>query len=256
MVMKRIRFVIVFSLILLSVGSCFSQQNPDQLWKQAEKYYSEQQYDKAVDLYAQICAFGESASLYYNYANALFKTNQLGKTILYYERALQLDPSNEDIKNNLQFAYSTQRDKIDVIQPFFAKKWLVGFGNCFNSDTWAYISIAFFIATLLFLLLYLFGKILWLRKIALFATFFSLFIVIVSFSYSFYTRNRIINNTYAIVMSGSVTLKSSPDISGTDMFNLHEGAKVDVKQQISGWSEVSISDGRVGWLPSSDIENI
>ena len=67
------------------------------------------------------------------------------------------------------------------------------------------------------------------------------------------TRNIDIN---AIVMSGSVTLKSSPDISGTDMFNLHEGAKVNVKQELSGWSEVSISDGRVGWLPTSDIENI
>lgn len=257
MIMKYIKLISIISfLFLFGTTVVCAQQSPEELWKQAEKYYSEQQYEMAVDIYAQLCEFGESAPLYYNYANALFKTNQLGKAILYYERALQLDPSNADIKNNLQFAYSTQRDKIDEIQPFFAKKWLMSMGNWFNSNVWAYISIIAFVLVLIFLLIYLFGRILWLRKTAFFTALLSLFIAIVSFTYSFYTKNKILNNSYAIVMSGSVTLKSSPDISGTDMFNLHEGAKVNVKQELSGWSEVSIADGRVGWLPTSDIENI
>ncbi len=254
--MKRVKLILVISFTLFTIYTGFAQQSVAQLWQEAEKYYAEQQYDKAAEIYAQICEFGESAPLYYNYANALFKSNQLGKAILYYERALQLDPSNADIKNNLEFAYSTQRDKIDVIQPFFAKKWLVSLGNLFNSNVWAYISIVSFIITLILIMLYLFGRLLWIRKAAFFTAFVALFITIVSFSYAFYTKNKVLNNSYAIVMSGSVTLKSSPDISGTDMFNLHEGAKVNVKQELSGWSEVSISDGRVGWLPTSDIENI
>jgi SH3-like domain-containing protein len=57
-------------------------------------------------------------------------------------------------------------------------------------------------------------------------------------------------------MSPSVIIKSSPDISGTDIFVLHEGTKVWIIDEISDWREIKLSDGTKGWLKASDLEVI
>ena len=57
-------------------------------------------------------------------------------------------------------------------------------------------------------------------------------------------------------MSPSVTIKSSPDVSGTDIFVIHEGTKVRIEDKISDWNEIKLSDGSKGWLKVEDIETI
>jgi SH3-like domain-containing protein len=69
-------------------------------------------------------------------------------------------------------------------------------------------------------------------------------------------KNYIENNPEAIVLVGSVSVKSSPDDSGTEVFVIHEGTKVNVLSTLANWSEVRLADGNVGWLLSSAIEKI
>jgi SH3-like domain-containing protein len=64
------------------------------------------------------------------------------------------------------------------------------------------------------------------------------------------------NRKQAIVFAPTVTIKSSPDASGTDLFILHEGTKVSIKSKLGEWSEIEVEDGNVGWIPSKDIEVI
>jgi len=64
------------------------------------------------------------------------------------------------------------------------------------------------------------------------------------------------NHTNAIIMSPSVVIKSTPSESGTDLFILHEGTKVKVLDNVSGFSQVELSDGRQGWMKTADIEMI
>ena len=94
-------------------------ESEQQLWNGAAKAYDEKDYESAVDQYQQLVQMGESADLYYNYANALFKAGYTGKAILYYERALRLDPSNEDIKYNLEFANLSKTDRVEKVEQFF-----------------------------------------------------------------------------------------------------------------------------------------
>ena len=54
-------------------------------------------------------------------------------------------------------------------------------------------------------------------------------------------------------MAPSVTVKSSPDNSGTDLFILHDGTKVEIRSKLSDWSEIQMENGSVGWLPSSSF---
>jgi len=64
-----------------------------------------------------------------------------------------------------------------------------------------------------------------------------------------------VHNT-AIVISPSVTAKSSPDEAGTSLFVFHEGLKVVVMEKVAGWVKIKLSNGSVGWLKLTDIEII
>lgn len=257
--MKKIFLLLIVHCALLSaivISPLNAQTSIDVDWKRAEEFYANKQYTEAADVYAEMFQYGESATLYYNYANALYKSNQLGMAILNYERALRLDPSNEDIKFNLEFVNKMKTDKIEPLERFFMSEWFEALGRLLTSNQWAYASIIGFIAMLILVLLYLFGRKVWLRKLSFFSALFLLLFTILTMVYAFQVKNHIENNPEAIVLAGTVSVKSSPDDSGTEVFVIHEGTKVNVLSTLSTWSEVRLADGNIGWLQSSTIEKI
>ena len=249
--MKRISLII---LILHFAFCILHSQTAD--WKQAEQLYAEKQYAAAAEAYAAMFQYGESAALYYNYANALYKSNQIGLAILNYERALRLEPMNEDIKFNLEFVNKMKTDKIEPIERFFLTEWFDLLARLLTSNQWAYTSIISFILMLLLVLLYLFGKKVWLRKTAFFSALFLLLFSVFTMANAFKIKSLVEDNPAAIVLSGSVSVKSSPDDSGTEVFVIHEGTKVNVLSTLGEWSEVRLADGNIGWLQTSTIEKI
>ena len=61
----------------------------------------------------------------------------------------------------------------------------------------------------------------------------------------------------AIIIGSAVTVKSTPAQNGTDLFILHEGTKVTIKDDsMDGWREVLVPDGKQGWVEASQIEEI
>ena len=81
-------------------------------------------------------------------------------------------------------------------------------------------------------------------------------LVIVSNLFANYQKGEWETRSHAIVFAATVTAKSSPDASGTDLFVLHEGTYVSIKSTLGAWSEIELEDGNVGWLPTKDIETI
>lgn len=228
----------------------------DQLWRQAEKQYADKQYTDAAETYKGLLQYGASSALYYNYANALYKTDNIGLAILNYERALRLDPSNEDIRFNLEYVNRMKTDRIESVEPFFLTQWVDALGSCMTSNGWAYTGIVCFAVTLGLLLIYLFGRQRWLRKTAFFSAFSAFAVTVAATLYAFGIRRDALHNEAAIVLSGSVSVKSSPDQSGTEVFVIHEGTKVWIKSTLADWSEVRLADGNTGWLQSADVEII
>lgn len=225
--------------------------------KQAADLYASQSYIEAVDIYHDLIKSGYVApELYFNYANACYKSGQLGMAILNYERALVLCPSYEDAKVNLAFVNAQITDKIEPLQEFFVRQWIEDLGVLLTSNQWAYTSIIAFTVCLLLILLYVFSARRWMRKFGFFGSLVCLLITISALSYSFSAKNKSINHPDAIVMVGSMSVKSAPDESGTELFVLHEGTKVTVKSELSNWVEVRIADGHVGWVKRSQIEQI
>ncbi len=244
---------IILVLLILLPMFAHSQQTE---WNAAAKAYAEKDYQQAAVLYESLFEYGTSADLYYNYANTQFKVDSLAKAILYYERALKLDPSHEDAKFNLEFVNMKITDRIDVLEPFFLSSWLSLLELCFTSNAWAYMSVVFFVTFLSLLLFYLFSKSRLIRKVSFFKALVVLLLFVVSFTYSLTTKSSEIEQAAAIVMSGVVSVKSSPADSGTELFVLHEGTKVEIRSTLGEWHEVEIADGNSGWMKSIDLERI
>jgi tetratricopeptide (TPR) repeat protein len=251
--MKKILFLI-FS---ISTVLYLNAQEADSLLHKANNLYTEGKYQDAIDTYENILMLGyESPELYYNLGNTYYKQNVIAQTILNYEKALQLAPNDEDINYNFQLTNRLVVDKIEVLPVFFVTGWLRSLKNLFTSDFWAIISITSFLLTLLFISFYLYSRNLGFKKLSFWFGFFVVIISIISFIFSYQQKQKILARDTAIVMSSSVTVKSSPDASGTDLFVIHEGTKVWVEDKISDWNEIKLSDGSKGWLKADNIETI
>ena len=254
---KLYKTIIIPILGLFLILASGKAQNYSELFNSANELYKKGQYDTAINVYKKIIEKGyESADIYYNIANAYYKTRNIPKAILYYEKALLLRPNDEEIKYNLQLAQTMIVDKINVLPEFFLKRFWRDFQKLLSSNSWAIFSLSFFIIALITFIIYLFSKTLFIKK-----TFFYFFVIFfifsaISFSNSYNQKVNIEKKDTAIIMAGSVTVKSSPDDNGTELFVIHEGTKVWLIDELGEWVNIKIADGNKGWIKKDDLELI
>lgn len=246
---------VLFSLFALClVTFAFGQEKA---LKEAEVAYTKEDYSKAIEIYeGMLKSNGESAAVYYNLGNAYYKAGKIAPAILNYERCLLLDPGDSDARFNLQMARQKTVDKIEPVGDFFLLEWFDALENMGSADSWAKMGIACFLLFIGCLLLFFFSRWLRLKKIGFYVGILFLLMVIFANIFAAHQKNEVMDRMHAIVFAPTVTVKSSPDVSGTDLFVLHEGTNVTVKSTLGEWSEIALEDGNVGWMPSKDIEKI
>ena len=223
-----------------------------------DSLYIANDYAGAIAAYEEVIATQrEAADLYYNLGNAHYKNDEIAKAILNYERALLLAPGDDDINFNLTLAQSKIVDKVSEPYRIFFAVWIENVINLFAIDTWAVAAIVAFIIFLAAVLLFLFSNRMGLRKSGFIVALLSLVITIFANVAALHHYNKLTNRTAAIVMQPSVTAKSTPDNSGTDLFVIHEGRKVNITDDtMRGWKEIELEDGTIGWVPADVIEKI
>lgn len=252
--MINIRKICFFLLIQCLTWSVYAQ---DTTIKEAEVAYTKEEYGKAIELYESILKNnGESSEIYYNLGNAYYKAGKTAPAILNYERALLLDPGDADIRFNLQMAKQKSVDKIEPVGEFFLYRWFDSVQNMGAADSWAKVGIVCFILFIGCLILFFFSRWIRLKKVGFYIGILLLVVIIFSNIFASHQKKEIVERAGAIVFSPTVTVKSSPDVSGTELFILHEGTKVSIKSKLGEWSEIELEDGNVGWMPSKDIEVI
>ena len=251
------RLIIIILAIFTCIQCSAQNQDADALFQKANDAYIAKDYKLAADLYEQILAQDLTApELYYNLGNAYYKQNKYTLAILNYERALKLDDEFEDAKNNLKLVNLSLQDNLKDIPAtnFAAITEMIGKGVGLSG--WAVFSLVFLGVGLGLFLLYFFSDRLNLRKLAFSFGFVFIVLCIISLAMGFYTDNVINSTSDAIITDVVVTAKSSPDDSGTDLFRIHEGLKVSVKDKSLDWVEIRLSDGRVGWIKAEALEVI
>lgn len=248
------RLALFFSFILWFCLSAFAQTGTV---KMANDLYVKGNYTDAAKLYEKILTNeGVAPELYYNLGNAYFKCNEIGRSILNYERALRLAPGFDDARYNLELTQLKVIDNIVQTPSFFLGRWIENLVKLLTSNQWILISIMVFIFCLISAFLFLFGPTRRVRKTSFYIGFVFLGISIFTVIFSGVRKDQMINHNEAIVMTGVITVKSSPDKSGTDLFQLHEGTKVNIKSTFGKWTEIKLGNGSIGWVEDVNIEKI
>jgi tetratricopeptide (TPR) repeat protein len=252
-----IKRIIIFFLLWAFMIPGAMGQSVQSLLDSANHHYADGRYQQAIGLYEQVLAQGKEApGVYYNLGNAYYKTNQLAEAILNYERARLRDPGNEDIRYNLGLARQQVTDRIEKIPDFFLTRWTRQFINLLSSNQWAVISMVAFILFLIFFSIYLYTRRMRLKKSSFWISLLAVAIAAAAWFFAFQQKKDVIHSQEAIVFDPKVTVRSSPDESGTELFVIHEGTKVHLEDSVSGWYEITLPDGSKGWLSRESIQPI
>ena len=229
----------------------------DSLYLAANDLYNQGQYEPALESFFAIILSGfESADLYYNMGNAAYRSNSIGHAILYYEKALKLEPAHEDAQHNLDFVSRYRLDAFEEVPVLFMRTWIRGFVHLFPEQTWSILAIFFFVMILSGLLIYLFSRRMVMKKLGFIGGLVSLVLFLIALTSAFSRHRDIVNPDSGIILAPSVVVRSSPSDSGTELFILHEGTKVEVNEEVSGWQNIKLIDGREGWIMKVDFESI
>lgn len=243
---------------LLLAMICFGGTSAKAVTKNnADTEYQKGNYQQAIRDYEEILKNGESAEIYFNLGNAYYRTDNITKAVLNYERARLLSPGDDDINFNLQFARSKTIDKITPQSEMFFVTWYKSLVNFTSVDNWAKTGILCIVMALLLVLLYLFGPQLMLRKIGFFGGLAFFVIFLLSNLFAFQQKQTLDNRTGAIIMTPSVNIKKTPAKNSVDQFVLHEGTRVDIIDKgMTDWRCIRVGDGREGWIETKAIEEI
>ena len=241
---------------ILSINNLIAV-NVDVLMADANKSYSDGKFDDAVKAYESIVKQGyRSDILYYNLANAYYKTKNISAAILNYERALLLNPSDENTKFNLDLVKTFTVDRIEPLPEFFLITFFNKFRLFMSTNGWAYTGLFFFIVSLVLAYFFWFTINPNFKRISFSVGLLTILITLLSFTFSFQQKNIIVDHRYGILMPSVVAVKSSPGDSGKDLFVLHAGTKVKIIDSVGDWFEIRVADGNIGWILKETMEKI
>ena len=243
-------FVLMILMLMPLSANAITKQN-------ADDEYAKGNYQQAIKDYQEILKAGVSSEIYYNLGNAYYRTDNITQALLAYERALQLSPGDNDIRFNLQYARSKTIDKITPETEMFFVTWYNSLVNFTSVDRWANTAIVSIVMALLLILVFLFAPQMWARKSGFYGS--AVFLLLFAFAnlFAFQQKHELETKQGAIVIAPTVNVKKTPAVSGTDVFVIHEGTRVDITDRgMKQWRGIKLADGREGWLKTSQIEEI
>lgn len=230
---------------------------------QADSAYNQGHFELAEELYQQAATNqGVSAQLYFNLGNTNYRLGRLGKAVVYYERALMMDPSMADARTNLDFVNTKILDKPEDDSTFL--------GNLHRSVTswlspngWAWLAFVLFAAVLGCVALYIFSSAVMLRKTG----FFGGFVLLIAFAYTLaiaaQTSSAPFSHMRAVVIQPTANLSTTPGSTadGTKIIPVHEGTVLEIVDSMAVpgspvWYDVKINNSTRAWVSASDIEKI
>ena len=242
---------------LTSSGPDMEMADIDSLFNVANRLYENEHYEAALEAYHEVILGGkESADLYYNMGNAAYRSNSIGHAVLYYEKALKLNPSHEDAGHNLEFVARYRIDAFEEVPVLFLSAWISAVVQLFPEHTWSILAMVFFVIVLSSIMFYLYSRSVFLKKLGFISALAALLIFAITLSAAISSHRDIVNPDTGIILAPSVVVRSSPSESGTELFILHEGTKIEVNEEVGGWQNIRLVDGREGWIMRGDFQTI
>ncbi|MEX0968547.1 MAG: tetratricopeptide repeat protein [Bacteroidia bacterium] len=248
--------IIALFLFIITAISAFATE-PESVFIEANELYKSEQFQEAAEKYEVVLDKGyASGVLYYNLGNAYYKLENYSAAILNYERALKTGSDDEDIQFNLEKANQMIADEV---QPVPELAIVTGWRNLVNTQSskgWSLWAL-----TLLWAAFIVFGITLFIRKRKAIRGLRITGAVVLVFSICLFTLawqqyQAETSGNFAIIFAPTVYMKSSPDAGSTDLYLIHEGIKVEITDELEGWSEVRLADGKKGWVKQEEFRVI
>lgn len=262
--MRRIYFILMAITLLstfdLSAGTLSMSE-------QADSAYNADNYQEATDLYLHIIQTeGASSTLYYNLGNCYYRSGEMGKAILAYERSLRLDPTYDDAKNNLDFVNARIADRPGERGTFIGNA-IDSASNMTHSNVWAWLAFGAFVLTLGGILAYIFSSVIIVRKIGFFGGFVTLIATGIFIFLSYRSAAIAVAEDAAIITVPSTILSTSPRVPkdrNQEAMLLHEGTKVKILDSVRSttdsvnalWYDVEVDNNHRAWINASAVEKI
>ena len=251
--MKRYIFV-----LFLSLGSLLIQAaTPSETKTLADSAYAKADYETAIKLYGKLAKQNPTCDVCYNLGCAYYRIDDIAHSVLWFERALKLNPSDKDVLANLELARTKTIDKIIPQHEFILFTYFRSMTNWFSLRTWTIVGLLAFVIMLVSLLIFWASDSILMRKLAFSSAVLLLLISILANVCALQQKNFKQTHTSGIITAPAVTVKSTPADNGNDLFVLHEGSKVEIlDSSLKEWCEVSIADGKIGWIPKKSFDLI
>ena len=266
---KSVIFIFILFLCFGSFAKAsLTQEQKKNLFVQANDYFqlansakapdqAKELYEKAILSYEKIINDGnvKNARLYYNLANAYFLDGSIGKAILNYRRAENLDSSDENIAKNLAFARSNRIDKVPVNTEKKVLKTLFFWHYDFSLKTK-------FILTCIFFGMLCLGAAAVIRfgfvgPLTVIIVVCGIFTILFFSSVVIESRNQS-NTTYGVIVAEEVVARQGDGQNYPPSFkeSLHEGTEFRLLESRPRWYHIELTDNSSAWIPSDAAERI
>ncbi len=247
--MKKLLFIFLF------IANTLTAQEVDSLFTTANDLYKNGKLEEAIEQYKKIESQDlVSSELYYNLGNSYYKLNKVGPSIYYYEKALKLDPLNQDVKNNLVFARRLALDNIEEIPKTVLQKFNANYLQKLSYNQWAVIVIVFSVLGSLLFLLFYFAEVPLKKRFYFVTSIFSFLLLVTTLFITYNQYNFSKNNKVAIVFAEKTEVRNAPTLNSEEVFTLHEGTKVIVLDAVDNWKKIKLADGKLGWIIADEIK--
>lgn len=233
----------------------------------ADSAYNADNFQLAATLYNEVMATeGTSAKLYYNLGNTYYRLGQPGKAIIAYERALRLNPADDDARENLAFVNSRITDRPGERGTFFGNA-LDSIATATRSNVWAVIALVCFVLTLAGVLAYMLSSSVPLRKTGFFGGIASLIVCGICLFFASRSASLASADNIAIVTAPSTILSTVPRLPqdrNQEAMLLHEGTRVTILNSVRSttdsvnplWYDVEIDNAHRAWINANAVEII
>jgi tetratricopeptide (TPR) repeat protein len=229
---------------------------PGALFIDGNRAYEEEHYDQAVAAYQKILGYGIlDPRVLYNLGNAQFRLGRLGPAILCYERALRLDPADSDARENLALARGLIRDRVGEPELQYPIRVVKDALETIPTPSIAWVFLAFWFVTALVLAAVPLPSS-WIRRRLLAAAALALGLCSLTAGAALLYRGRQDAAPIAIVLEDRIDVRSGPGEENTVLFTVHEGTRLDLRNNLDRWVQVSLPNGLSGWVPVAAIEKV
>ncbi len=246
----------LFFILTIIIAFPLYAETPDQLFDEANQAYRQAKYSEAIKKYEQIAEGNMSGEVFYNLGNAYYKSGNIGKAILNYERATKWLANDDDVRHNLQLANLMITDRIEPAPKLFIWEWWDAIKSAFTLTGITWLAYMFFVLVIGTVIITMLAPSYAWRRTAFFAGSISSLLFIFSITVFVAKLDSLQRSDDAIVIANITTIKNSPDMNSTDAFVLHSGIKVSIIDKVNTWCKIRLADGKVGWMEQTSAEII